>query len=158
MYYIFKAARAKERHTNTLLIMKKNLFLTFFIGCFTFTFTIAQQFSYKPVNPAFGGDTFNYNWLLSSASAQNGFTAPRAERETQTELQQFGNRLNQQVLSQISRALLAQQVESVGDFNQEGTFTFGSLNVEVFESDEGLVINILDTLNGEQTQVIVPNP
>ena len=33
----------------------------------------AQDFVYKPVNPAFGGDTFNYNWLLSSANAQNQY-------------------------------------------------------------------------------------
>lgn len=136
--------------------MKFKLFIVLFLGATTYAFS--QQFSYKPLNPAFGGDTFNYNWLLSSATAQNGFTAPRADREDQSDLDQFGDRLNAQVLSQISRALLAQQVEAVGDFDQEGTFTFGSLNVEVFESDEGLVINILDTSNGEQTQVIVPNP
>lgn len=136
--------------------MKPKLLLILFLGACTFTF--AQQFSYKPLNPAFGGDTFNYNWLLSSANAQNDFTADTEAREEQTELEQFGDRLNDQVLSQISRALLAQQVESVGDFDEEGTFTFGTLNVEVFESDEGLVINILDTSNGEQTQVVVPNP
>ncbi|TYB80321.1 curli assembly protein CsgF [Bizionia gelidisalsuginis] len=136
--------------------MKFKLFILLFFGVIMCSFS--QQFSYKPLNPAFGGDTFNYNWLLSSASAQNGFTAPRAESTQQSELDQFGNRLNQQVLSQISRVLLAQQVQAVGNFDEEGTFTFGTLNVEVFESDEGLVINILDTSNGEQTQVIVPNP
>lgn len=136
--------------------MKINFFIVFFISAFTFSF--AQQFSYKPLNPAFGGETFNYNWLLSSATSQNSFTAPRTQTEPQSELDRFGNQLNQQVLSQISRALLTQQVEAVGDFDEEGTFTFGTLNVEVFESDEGLVINILDTSNGEQTQVIVPNP
>ncbi|APX99644.1 curli production assembly/transport component CsgF [Lacinutrix venerupis] len=136
--------------------MKFKLFIfLFFCTC---TLAVAQQFSYKPLNPAFGGDTFNYNWLISSANAQNGFTQARTETEEESELDRFGEQLNQQVLSQISRALLAQQVDAVGDFNEEGTFTFGSLNVEVFESDEGLVINILDTLNGEQTQVIVPNP
>ncbi|SDZ74662.1 curli production assembly/transport component CsgF [Bizionia paragorgiae] len=136
--------------------MRLKLFVLLFFGSITFMFS--QQFSYKPLNPAFGGDTFNYNWLLSSATAQNGLTAPRAKSVQQSELEQFGERLNEQVLSQISRALLAQQVQAVGDFNEEGTFTFGTLNVEVFESDEGLVINILDTSNGEQTQVIVPNP
>ncbi|WP_299254644.1 curli production assembly/transport component CsgF [uncultured Lacinutrix sp.] len=136
--------------------MKYKLFIVMFFGLLSYTF--AQQFSYKPLNPAFGGDTFNYSWLLSSATAQNGLTAERTVTEEQSELERFGDQLNQQVLSQISRTLLAQQVDAVGDFNQEGTFTFGSLNVEVFESDEGLVINILDTLNGEQTQVIVPNP
>lgn len=120
--------------------------------------SVAQQFSYEPINPAFGGrNYFNYNWLLSSATAQNGFKEPRDEREEQSDLERFGENLNSQILSQISRSLLQQQLEAVGNFDQEGTFTFGTLNVEVFESAEGLVINILDTSNGEETQVIVPN-
>ncbi len=136
--------------------MKLIIFILFFF--ISTTGVIAQQFSYKPVNPAFGGDTFNYNWLLSSASSQNGFTAASAATGAQSALDRFGTSLNQQVLSQISRALLAQQLESGGNFTEEGSFTFGSLNVEIFESSEGLVINILDTSNGEETQVIVPNP
>jgi len=135
--------------------MKYVYFFSFFI---TMVGAIqAQQLTYKPINPAFGGDTFNYQWLLSSASAQNGHTAKSDSREEQTELESFGDNLNRQILSQLSRTLLSAQVESIGDFTEEGTFTFGSLNVEVFESTEGLVINILDTSTGETTQVIVPN-
>jgi len=132
--------------------------LVLFIFFISSTVAVAQQFSYKAINPAFGGDTFNYNWLLSSATSQNGFKEAPVTRTAQTDLGRFGSSLNQQVLNQISRSLLAQQLQSVGDFSQEGTFTFGTLNVEIFDSDEGLVINILDTSNGEQTQVIVPNP
>lgn len=118
--------------------------------------SFGQQFSYKPTNPAFGGDTFNYNWLLSSANAQNSYTAEREEREPESNLDRFGNNINSQILSQISRALLEQQLGGF-DFSQEGTYTFGTLNIEIFETGEGLVINILDTSTGEQTQVIVPN-
>lgn len=117
----------------------------------------AQQFTYKPLNPAFGGDTFNYNWLLSSATVQNGLKEGLSAEDQKSELEQFGENLNKQVLSQISRTLLQQQIEGIGDFTEEGTFTYGTLAVEVFESEEGLVINILDTSTGEQTQVIVPN-
>lgn len=117
----------------------------------------AQQLTYKPLNPAFGGETFNYQWMLSSATAQNGFTAPSSARTNQSDLDRFGESLNSQVLSQISRRLLQQQIDGIGDLTEPGTFSFGSLAIEVFESDEGLVINILDTSNGEQTQVIVPN-
>lgn len=116
----------------------------------------AQQFSYKPLNPAFGGDTFNYNWMLSSATAQNKLTAPTNARDQRSELQEFGDNLNRQLLSQISRSLLQQQLGGL-NFTEEGTFTYGSLNIEIFQSDEGLVINILDTSTGEETQVIVPN-
>lgn len=132
--------------------------IVLFLFLLSSTITVAQQFSYKAVNPAFGGDTFNYNWLLSSATSQNGFKEEAVVRTAQSDLDRFGSSLNQQVLNQISRSLLAQQLQSVGNFSQEGTFTFGTLNVEIFDSDEGLVINILDTSNGEQTQVIVPNP
>ncbi|MDN3724624.1 curli assembly protein CsgF [Aequorivita sp. SDUM287046] len=119
--------------------------------------SFAQQFSYTPLNPAFGGDTFNYNWLLSSATSQNKLTAPVNPRDQLSELEQFGSNLNRQLLSQISRILLQQQLGGLGNFDQEGTFTYGTLNVEIYQSDEGLVINILDTSNGEETQVIVPN-
>ncbi len=136
--------------------MKILKLLSFIVFLFVGTGSFAQQFSYKPLNPAFGGDTFNYNWMLSSATAQNSLTAPANERDQRSELKQFGDNLNRQVLSQISRALLQQQLNGI-DFSQEGTFTYGTLNIEIYQSDEGLVINILDTSNGEETQVIVPN-
>ena len=128
----------------------------FLFMCFSCALS-AQQLTYEPKNPAFGGETFNYQWMLSSANAQNGFKAPSNARDQQSDLERFGESLNSQILSQISRRLLQQQVEGLGDFTEPGTFTFGTLAIEVFESDEGLVINILDTSNGEQTQVIVPN-
>tara|TARA_A100001391_G_scaffold202102_1_gene190785 strand:+ start:1670 stop:2080 length:411 start_codon:yes stop_codon:yes gene_type:complete len=136
--------------------MKLFKLLLSFILLFIGTMGFAQQFSYTPLNPAFGGDTFNYNWLLSSATAQNKLVAPANERDQRSELEQFGDNLNRQLLSQISRSLLQQQINGL-NFNEEGTFTYGTLNIEIFQSDEGLVINILDTSTGEETQVIVPN-
>jgi len=138
-------------------MFKRTIYLVaFFIVGFGFN-AMSQQFSYKPLNPAFGGDTFNYNWLLSSANAQNGLREPNNPANEQSELEQFGEQLNRQILSQISRTLLQQQIQGLGDLTEEGTFTFGNLAVEVFQTDEGLVINIFDTSNGEQTQVVVPN-
>lgn len=124
----------------------------FITGC-----CYSQQFSYKPINPAFGGDTFNYNWLLSSANAQNSILAPRNQGEEESELDQFGESLRNQLLGQISRTLLQQQLGSLGDLTEPGSFTVGDLAVEVFESNEGLVINIFDTSNGEQTQIVIPS-
>lgn len=135
-----------------------NIFKLLFTAVLLFMGTagFAQQFTYTPLNPAFGGDTFNYNWLLSSATAQNKLVAPANERDQRSDLEQFGDNLNKQLLSQISRQLLQQQLGGL-NFNEEGTFTYGTLNIEIFQSDEGLVINILDTSTGEETQVIVPN-
>ncbi|MFD2698720.1 curli production assembly/transport component CsgF [Mesonia sediminis] len=114
----------------------------------------AQQLTYKPKNPAFGGDTFNYQWLLSSANAQNDFEE-QSDRDIDSELEDFAKGLNRQLLGQLERTLLTNQLGD-GDL-KPGTFSFGSLEVEIYESLEGLVVNILDTNTGEQTQIIVPN-
>ena len=117
----------------------------------------SQQLVYKPKNPNFGGDTFNYNWLLSSAEAQNTFKDPDEDsREEESDLKKFTENLNSQLLNQVSRSLFTQQFGADGNL-EPGTYTFGSLSVEIFPSSEGLVITILDTDTGEQTQVIIPN-
>ena len=127
----------------------------FFIVAFFISFVgFSQQLVYKPVNPAFGGDTFNHQWLLAAANAQNSFKDPVAEDRKRTQLDQFSESLNRQLLSQLTRSLFASQL---GDGLQPGTFNFGSLSLEIYETGEGLVINILDTSTGEQTQIIVPN-
>ncbi len=116
--------------------------------------SFGQQMVYKPVNPNFGGDTFNYQQLLSSANAQNSFKDPSLTSDS-SGLEQFSENLNRQILGQLSRILFSQQL---GDGLTPGTYNFGTLSLEIFDSAEGLVINILDTSTGEETQIIVPNP
>ncbi len=54
--------------------MKKLLIaITFLFAGFQVT-TLAQDFVYQPINPAFGGNPYNYNWLLGQAQAQNIYT------------------------------------------------------------------------------------
>ncbi|MAT90734.1 MAG: curli assembly protein CsgF [Flavobacteriaceae bacterium] len=130
--------------------MKKLAFLIFVIGCVGIGFS--QQLVYKPVNPNFGGDTFNYQQLLSSANAQNSFTNPDS-RLGLSDLDNFSESINRQVLGQLSRAIFGQQL---GQGLQAGTYSLGTLSLEIFDSAEGLVINILDITTGEQTQIVVP--
>jgi curli production assembly/transport component CsgF len=132
----------------------KNLFLLFIL--LTVSFSFSQELVYKPKNPAFGGDTFNYQWLQSSAEAQNLFKDKSTVKDTRTELQQFTENLNAQLLNQVSRSLFTQQFGEEGI--SEGNYIFGSLSVEVYQSAGGLTLNILDTVTGEETQVIIPNP
>lgn len=118
-------------------------------------FTVAQDLVYKPKNPAFGGDTFNYQWLLSSAESQNKLKDDAVDTDKKSEIDKFIDNLNSQLLNQVSRSLFTQQFGNNGI--SEGTYTFGSLSVDVYPSDGGLTISILDTTTGEQTQVIIPN-
>jgi len=115
----------------------------------------AQEFVYRPINPAFGGETFNYQWLLSSAESQNFFVDETEERQ-RTDLQDFASNLNNQLLNRINRALLDSQIDP-SEGLQPGAYNFGSLNVQVYQSSAGLVVDILDIDTGEQSQVIIPN-
>ncbi len=130
--------------------LKGLLALAFFVTFLGF----GQQMVYKPKNPAFGGDTFNYNWLLNSAESQNTFTET-TDSGNNSEIDEFTNNLNRQLLNQLSRNLFSEQFGDQG--LEEGTFTFGSLFLEIFPTNEGLTIDILDINTGEKTQVIIPN-
>lgn len=140
------------------------------LACFFMGFSLAQDLVYKPKNPAFGGDTFNYQWMLSSAEAQNLLKDPEGEKGygQKSELERFKDNLNSQLLSYLSRELFNNQFgtgtngsgtgsgNGTGSDLQNGVYTFGSLSVEIYSSNLGLVVNILDILTGEETQVIIP--
>ncbi|QDP84019.1 curli assembly protein CsgF [Chryseobacterium sp. SNU WT5] len=122
---------------------------------FGISFAGVQQFVYKPVNPAFGGDTFNYQWLLSSAVAQNQFKNTSSNYGSLSSLDSFTESLNRQLLSQLSQKLFGDQF---GDGNlKPGNYTFGSMYIQVTQSDKGLLIKILNTSTGEQSEIIIPN-
>lgn len=121
----------------------KTIFTLFIF--FTAYASFGQQLVYTPVNPAFGGDPFNYTWLLNSANAQNSFEDPLADFGQLSDLDSFTNSLNNNLLQDSSNPL------------QPGTTSVGNFELEAFESALGLVINVLDVTTGEQTQIVIPN-
>ncbi len=117
----------------------------------------AQKFVYEPINPAFGGNTFNYAWLQASATAQNRIQDPvsTSANPTTDPLAQFSANLNQQVLSQLTSRLITSQ------FGQgaikPGTYTVGAYQVQVSQSTGGVVITVTDSSTGNQTTITIPN-
>jgi len=135
----------------------KSLKISFIPFLFLFPmFLSAQEMVYTPINPAFGGNTFNYQWLLSAANAQNTFEEKSDfSYGEESELDRFKEGLNRQLLNKISRDLF---VDQFGDGDLEpGTYMFGSMVLEITPTADGLLINILDTQTGDQTQIIIPN-
>ena len=133
--------------------MRTLLLMALFFG--VFINSNAQELVYKPKNPAFGGDTFNYQWLLSSADTQNDFKEDsKTGFEQKTELERFKENLNNQLLNKISNSLFENQFGEKGI--AEGSYVFGSLAVDIYPSNLGLVVDILDTDTGEQTQIFIP--
>lgn len=128
------------------------LSIIFFLGFFL---AKSQQLVYKPINPAFGGDTFNYQWLFSSASAQNQFDNKDSSLTGNSgSLTNFTDSLNRQVLSELSRKLFQDQFGTTGV--QPGNYMFGSLYLQITNTAQGMMISILDTNTGEQSEIVVP--
>lgn len=120
--------------------------------------TSGQSMVYKPLNPAFGGDTFNYNWLLSSAQAQDKTKDPNAPSSVSSlrntdPLQNFESAISSQLLNSLARNLYGRQFGEDG--LQEGVYQFGNLTVDVRPGTEGLIIRITDGKGGE-TMLTVP--
>ena len=108
------------------------------------SYSFGQQLVYTPKNPAFGGDTFNYAWLLSSADSQNSF---KDEDDPLSNLGDLG----------ALNSTLEDQLHNFDIPTDVGTTADGNLQYEVFDTLEGLIINILDITTGEQSQIIIPN-
>jgi curli production assembly/transport component CsgF len=115
----------------------------------------AQKFVYEPVNPAFGGNTFNYSWLQASATAQNRIQDPVSVPAAVDPLAQFSANLNQQVLSQLTSRLITSQ------FGQgaikPGSYTVGAYQVQVTQGTSGVVVTVTDSGTGNQTTITIPN-
>lgn len=136
-------------------IIYRTLLIVFF---FVAGKTYAQDFVYTPKNPAFGGNPYNYSWLMSSAQAQNDIKDPTSTSAyspySTDPLKSFTESLNQQILSQLSRQIVARQFGE--DALKAGTYVLGNYQIEVTDQANGLNISILDNKNGSQTTVSVP--
>lgn len=117
----------------------------------------AQQLTYQPINPAFGGFSANYSWLLSSAQAQNDYTETSSNAFNRDPLADFQSSLQRQILNQLSRELIFNRFGDL-DLTQPGTFNFGDLQVEIIPGIDGISVQILNNLTGETTTVTIPNP
>jgi curli production assembly/transport component CsgF len=116
-----------------------------------------QQLVYQPINPSFGGNPLNGNWLLSSAQLQDNTTDPSLTEQAQDPFADFQNNLNRSILSQLSRNLTNQIFGESGEI-QEGLFQLGDFSIEVIEALDGVQITIFDLLTGNETVILVPFP
>lgn len=123
---------------------------------FFFSQLQGQDFVYTPKNPAFGGDTFNYNWLLSSAQIQDLTKDPNQVSfgSNRTAAESFTQSLNNLLLNQISREIITTQFGENGF--TDGTYELGDFQIDVATTLEGLTITVFDLAQGEQTQIVIP--
>lgn len=114
---------------------------------------LAQDLTYEPISPTFGGNPFNSAHILGVANAQNDFRDPRATTN-QSQADIFARQLQSRLLS----ALSSQIVNAIfGDNPQEsGTIKFGGQTIDFVRSLESVTLTITNDETGEVTEIIIP--
>lgn len=115
-----------------------------------------QDLVYEPTNPAFGGSSVNYSWLLNSADNQNPYSGgDDFDTFRDDPLQNFEQRLQRQVLDQISRQVIQNRFGDI-DLTEEGSFDFERFQVNVTPGPSGINIRVFNKQTGESTTIDIP--
>ena len=120
---------------------------------------LTQELVYTPVNPSFGGNSFNSSHLLSIAEihrpdppSSGGFAAT-ASGATQTDffIRQLESRILSKLSLDITDAIFGEGAEPSGTFAfNQTTLTFETL------LDGTILLDIVDNATGATTTIEVP--
>ena len=134
----------------------KHIIISLILITFSATAGLTQDLKYKAKNPAFGGDTFNYSWLLSQAQVQNDFSEdPNGDPFLRDPLETFQSDLNRQILRQLTNSLTQDLFGEDGTLNT-GSFEVGDFQIEIINGPGGVNIGIFNTLTNSQTTITIP--
>ena len=107
----------------------------------------ATELVYTPINPSFGGNPLNGNFLLQKAQSQNKHTAESAGLSF---VDKFRDALERNIINSLTRRIADGELV-------EGVYNTGEFLVEVSaETDGGVIVNITNLQTGEVTVITIP--
>ncbi len=115
---------------------------------------------YTPINPSFGGNPQNGGFLLSSAEAQNKFTAPKTPVTVKDPIDTFKDMLLNRALNTLSSRIIDEAFGTIAGGSTGltgGHYTFGTYTIDVISTDpSAITVSIADSSTGRTTTVEVP--
>ena len=129
---------------------------------FSITQAQGQDFVYTPKNPAFGGSYVNYQWMLSSANAQNKLTdqsqSAYSRDYSYDPFQNFEQDLQRRFFSELSSQVINSYFgEEMGQQGlEDGSYEFGNYKIDVSSGQQGVNIRIQDFQKGSETTITLP--
>ncbi|MFZ4762721.1 MAG: curli assembly protein CsgF [Alphaproteobacteria bacterium] len=115
----------------------------------------AGDLVYTPVNPNFGGSSFNGAPLLESANAQNGFKTRQSRASTQIDpLKDFTRTLTARLLSNLSSDI--SDAIFGKDAKNSGTFVVGTTTISFYREGTNVNLTISDSATGSSTNILLP--
>ncbi|NRQ42563.1 curli production assembly protein CsgF [Rheinheimera sp. YQF-2] len=107
----------------------------------------ATELVYTPINPSFGGNPLNGNFLLQKAQSQN---AHSADRDGLSFVDKFQDALERNIINSLTRRIADGELV-------EGVYNTGEFMVEVSGGADGSVVVHITNLNsGEVTVITIP--
>lgn len=108
----------------------------------------ATEIVYTPVNPSFGGNPLNGNFLLQKAQSQNGH---KAETVGLSFVDKFQDALERNIINSLTRRIADGELV-------DGVYNTGEFLVEVNSGTDGsVVVNITNLETGEITVITIPS-
>ncbi|MCG2835957.1 curli assembly protein CsgF [Photobacterium sp. WH77] len=108
----------------------------------------ATELIYTPVNPNFGGNPLNGNFLLGVANAINDYKAPKEDSllDEQSDLERLASSLESRLISQL--------LSDVGNGNT-GQLVTDDFLLNIVDNNGTLMIQITDKETGESSTIQV---
>lgn len=114
----------------------------------------SADMTYRPVNPSFGGDTFNSSHLQALATIENQYKPKANAGETQSESERFLNmlesRLYSGLASQVSEAIFGENAQP------SGTITFDDQTIQFNNNGTSIQLVVTDLNTGQVTNIVIP--
>ena len=108
----------------------------------------ATEIVYQPINPSFGGNPLNGNFLLQKAQTQNAHSAPDSDRSF---VDRFREALERNIINSLTRRIADGEIV-------EGLYDTGEYTVEVVGQPDGsVIVYITHNGSGEQTVITMPS-
>lgn len=109
--------------------------------------SLATELVYTPINPSFGGNPLNGNFLLQKAQSQN---ANSAERPTLSFVDRFREALERNIINSLTRRIADGEVV-------EGVYDTGEYIIEVNQDTDGSVlVTVTNQDTGDVTVIRIP--
>jgi curli production assembly/transport component CsgF len=117
----------------------------------------ADELKWEPINPSFGGNSYNGSWLLGSAQAQDSILGEQEEDKDLTETdpnEQFQESLNRLILSRLSSKLV-DAITADGELTP-GHFEIGTYSVTIVDQGNVFIVTLDDLATGGHTVIEIP--
>lgn len=116
----------------------------------------AQNLVYTPIDPAFGGSPLSYQWLLSSANAQNRHQDNATSSLYSTDpFDDFTRSLQSQVLGELAQEIVQKRFGDL-DLSQKGKYDVGNFSINILPGLNGIDITVFNKNSGDQSTITIP--